>query len=220
MHTLFKPTLLLLLTAISLAAASALPETFEPRTCSKLILPTNFYGISSTALDTTSDYGPYKPPSDPYFNFRVSQTSDGAQGLSEESDVIATYTGLACKSSQSYTLEFFFDPISDYGYSGNTRVDIWRVNGNIPRDINGKGTPTWNKMKNYALIYVGGFKMPASEAEQVKKVFQVGGFACKSEVSFRVSIANDSVPPKSGSVSYPQEYAGATETGLRIRYSC
>ncbi|KAL9103781.1 MAG: hypothetical protein Q9163_001190 [Psora crenata] len=209
MHALFKPTLLRHLTAISLAAAaaaSAIPETLESRTCSKLILPTNFYGISTTALDTTFDYGPHQPPSDPYFDFEVSQTSDGAQGLSEESDVIATYTGLPCGSSRFFTLEFFFDPISDYGYSGNTRVDIWRVDGKIPRDHNGKGTPTWNAMKNYALIYVGGFKMPASEAEQVRKVFQVGGFACNTEeVSFRVSIANNNdsgSPPETGSVSW------------------
>jgi len=220
MHTLFKPTLLLPLTAISLAAASAPAETFEPRSCSKLILPTNFYGISTTALDTTFDYGPHKPSTDPFFEFRVSQTSDAAQGLSEESDLIATYTGLPCQSSRPFTLEFFFDPISDYGYSGNTRVDIWYVNGDIPRDSTGKGTPTWNKMKNYALSHVGGFKMPGSEAEQVRKVFQVGGFACKKEISFRVSITNNPAPPKSGSVSYYQEYGGATDTGLRIRYPC
>lgn len=200
--------------------ASAVCGALEPRTCSKLILPKNFYGISTTALDTTFDYGPEKPPAEPFFNFQVSQTSDGAQGLSEESDLIATYTGLSCKSSQSYTLEFFFDPISDYSFSANTRVDVWRIDGNIPRDKTGKGTPTWNKMKNYALIRVGGFKMPGNEVEQVKKVFQIGSFACKTEVSFRVSIVNDPTPPRSGSVSYPQEYAGATDTGLRIRYSC
>ena len=218
MHALLKPTLLL--TAATLSAASVLPATLEPRTCSKLILPTNFYGISTRALDTTFDYGPFKPPQDPFFEFRVSQTSDGAQGLSEESDVIATYTNLPCKPSQLYSLEFFFDPISDYSYGDNTRVDIWRVDGNIPRDSSGKGTPTWNKLKNYALIRVGGFKAPGSEAEQVRKVFQIGGFDCKKEVSFRVSITNSPAPPKSGSVSYPQEYAGAKDTGLRIRYSC
>ena len=221
MYALYQPTLLLLLAAISLVAASALPETLEPRTCSKLILPTNFYGITTAAPNATLEYGPYPPPTDPFFNFQVSQASDGAQGLSEESDLIATYTGLPCKPYRSFTLEFFFDPVSDYGYSGNnTRVDIWRVDGDIPRDQNGKGTPTWNNM-GHGLIFVGRFKMPASEAEQVRKVFRVGGFACKKEVSFRVSIANDfPLPPESGWVSYPQEYAGATDTGLRIRYSC
>lgn len=219
MYTISKLTLLLL-SGAALGATSAVPESLQPRACSKLILPTNFYGISTTALDTTFDYGPHKPPLDPFFDFKVSQTSNGAQGLSEESDVIATYTNLPCTSSQTYNLEFYFDPISDYSYGGNTRVDIWRVNGNIPRDSTGKGTPTWNKMKSYALSFVGGFKMPASEAEQVRKVFQVGGFACTKEVSFRVSISNNPTPPQTGSVSYVQEYAGATDTGLRIRYSC
>ena len=219
MRSPFEPTLLLLTTS-SLIAASALPEALKPRACSKLILPTNFYGISTTALDTTFDYGPQKPPQDPFFEFRVSQTSNGAQGLSQESDVIATYTGLPCKASQSYKLEFFFEPISDYGYGDDTRVDIWRVDGDIPRDRNGKGTPTWNKLKQYALIYVGGFKMPASEAEQVRKVFPVGSFACKKEVSFRVSITNNPTPPKTGSVSYLQQYPRGADTGLRVRYSC
>lgn len=218
MHAILKPAVLLLTTA-TCTLASNLDVTLEPRTCSKLILPTNFYGISTTALDTTFDYGPSKTASDPFFDFKVSQTSNGAQGLSQESDVIATYTNVPCTAGQNYNLEFFFEPISDYSYGGDTRVDIWRVDGNIPRDSTGKGTPTWNKMKNFALIKVGGFKMPGSEAEQVSKVFQVGSFVCKKEVSFRVSIANES-PPKDGSVEYVQEYAGATDTGLRIRYSC
>ena len=213
MHTLFKPILIFVASA-ALATASTLPAILEPRTCSKLILPKKFYGISTTALDSSFDYGPHQPPSDPFFDFKFSQTSNGAQGLSEENDLIATYTGLPCKASQSYNLEFSFEPISDYSYNGDTRVDVWRVDGTI------QGSPTWNKLKNFGLIYVGGFKMPGSASEQVRKVFQIGSFACKSEINFRVSITNNPTPPKTGSTWYVQEYAGAIDTGLRIRYSC
>ncbi|KAG8531205.1 uncharacterized protein KY384_004563 [Bacidia gigantensis] len=213
------PTLI----AVALAMTSKTLVTASPQSkppCTKLVLPTNFYGITNTSPAGTLDYGPHKP--DPYFDFQVSQTSDGGQGLPQESDLIATYTTLPCKSTEQYQLEFYFDPISDYSYSGpNTRIDIWRVDGNIPRDKNGKGKPTWNNIGQFAEIYVGGFKMPSSEAEQKPTSFLVGNFLCKRETSFRVSIANskDGNPELSGSVRYPQEYAGAKETGLRVRYN-
>ena len=76
MLTMHSLSTLLCLSGSAFIAASTLPAALEPRVCSRLILPTNFYGISSTALDTTFDYGPFKPPTDPFFDFFTSELRD------------------------------------------------------------------------------------------------------------------------------------------------
>ena len=212
--------LLLLQQAAFFAAAPTLPAQLEPRTCSPPIQPTNFYSISSQNPTVTQDYGPVPPQN--FFNFKIEQTGNG-KSIQSEDDLIATYANVPCPSSggsqKSVKLEFFFQPISDYAYSYNTRIDVFAIKGKLPRNSAGVGVPTWNNLKAKRGGLIASFTMPQSE-DQVRKVIKIASVACAKELNFRLSIANSGY--QSGLVWYSQRYPPDEnpDTGLRIRYGC
>ena len=204
---------LALTTSLSFFTASTV-HAIDCTTCGLLIRPSAFTGISSTSPRTTYPLGPVRP--DNFFTFRLSQTGKGdGKTLTSETDLLATYTNIPCATTQ--TVEFFFEPISDYSYSGYTKVEVYNVNGNLPRDTSGAISATWENMKGKTGTKVGSFQMPDSEATQVRTNFRIGPAACKSELNLRLTISNTGY--KSGSVDYSQDYAGYV-TGLKVRVGC
>ena len=199
----------LLLLAHGLLLAVSDPMAIERRECGTIVHPSRFWGISSQSPSATQDYGPHPP--DNFLDFRVSQTGNG-KSLQSEDDLIAKFTVPCPPSGKSpYRVEFLFEPISDYSYNGNTNVDVFTVTGSLPAE------PTWNNMRTKTGAKVGSFAMPQGQ-DQVHKVFSIGQVTCKTELGFRVSVANTGC--KSGSVSYAQQYYPYPESGLRIRYGC
>ena len=198
--------------AASLASATALPASLEPRACTT-IRPANFYGISTQTKDTTQNLGPFPP--DNYFDFRLSQTGNG-QSLQSENDLVSTFTNVPCPAGRKYSVEFLFEPISDYGYNGITNIDVYAIKGSLPRDGTGKGIPTWNNLKTKTGSLIGSFAMPQGQ-DQVHRVYKIGQIACSKEVNLRLSITNTGY--QTGGLSYAQQYAGQ-DSGLRLRNGC
>ena len=205
---IYQTSLLALSTAVAFFSISA--GATDCADCGVLIRPAAFYGISSTSTKTTTALGPFQP--DPFLSFKLSQTGNG-KTLQSENDLVAYYSNVQCGTT---SLEFLFEPISDYDYGGNTKIDVFTVTS-IPRDANGKPVPTWDNLKTATGPLVGSFRMPNSEATQVHKNFKIGKVPCGSDVLLRLSISNSGYA--SGSVNYAQDYSGYV-TGLKLRLGC
>lgn len=175
--------------------------------CGVLMRPQYFFGISSTNPTTTTTLGPVVPPEN-YFQFKVSQTGNGAS-LSSENDLVAVFNNVPYSPR---TLEFTYEPISDNYFSGYTKIDVFKLT-ELPRDGSGKPVPTWNNLKGKTGALVGSFTL--SLDNQVRQRIRIGDSG--SGDYFRISI-ND-VGYRTGDVSYPQDYA-FYQTGLKIRSGC
>ncbi len=175
--------------------------------CGVVLRPQYFFAISSTNPTITTPLGPIDPPQS-YYQFKVSQTGNGAS-LSSEIDLIAVFNNVPYNPR---TLEFTYEPISDSSFSGYTKIDVFKLT-DLPRDSSGKPVPTWNNLKGKTGALVGSFTL--SVDNQARQRIRIGSVGTSDY--FRVSINNGGF--KTGDVSYPQDYA-LYQTGLKIRSGC
>lgn len=209
--------------------SSSLAPILSPRSCGtkipvsslyNLIRPGEHGGGDNPAQDTSSRYTPG------IYDFFVSQDRyfwDDGGTLFTETDLIATYTNIPCPPAgkNPYRLEFYFQPTSDYGNGypepgwENFRVDVWAINGALPRNSTGGLAMTWDNMQGLTGAKVGSLNMPTAtrEIEQIIPVTKT--LSCKKELSFRLSMTDDG-GRKKGFIRYPM----GAGNGLRIRYGC
>ena len=209
---MFRPSSYIALAALIISSVQAATVS----DCDILYKPRYFFGVSSSSPSTTTQLGPNLPGRSPTdYNFKFSQVGNG-KTLSSESDLIAYFDSNFPPSTSKPYVEFLYEPLSDQSFSGNTKIDIFIVNDNLPRDGNGKPVPTWDNLKGKTGALVGSFTIPLQN--QRRQNFRIGSVDTPFYgVNLRVSISNTGF--KSGSVEYPQDYSHYL-TGLKLRFAC
>lgn len=116
-----------------------------------------------------------------------------------------------------YRLEFLFVPDSRYQASGNTRIDVFAINGDLPyigpfSDGSISEIPMWGSTGRQTGGLIGSFTLPTGGAAKKQKLIFINTVVCMSTINLRFSISGDAA----GSVNY----FSSTAAGLRIRYGC
>ena len=110
-----------------------------------------------------------------------------------------------------YAIQFLYDGSAGATGTGNTRIDVFAVTGDLP-------TETSNGVTSGAQTgdLIGTFTFPGSGAAST--VVYVNSLTCTATVSLRFIIANadGNTPADDGTVTYAQD---GTE-GLQIQYGC
>ncbi|KAL8704781.1 MAG: hypothetical protein Q9201_002091 [Fulgogasparrea decipioides] len=205
-----------LLPLLSFSPIVASAPSLSPRVCGTVLSPSNFYQIYEEPqfINQTSGLGPFYPSGE--FSFATLQEANNVN----ERDLIASFKNVPCppQGRGPYELEFNFIPDSRYRASGNTRIDVFAINGDLPRFTYPDGSvseiPTWATTNEQTGSLIGTFTLPTGAAAQSPAVIPINSFVCKPTINLRFSITNDS--PAAGSVNY---FSGPT-AGLRIRYGC
>jgi len=228
MHLLTAATkalnLLPFLSTLSLALPSS-PSPLSPRTCGTILPPSNFYQISqgpAVLRNNTGDRGPffnpYAPPGQQTtFSFFVAEYANS----DEKQDLIASFKNVSCPPAGRgpYSIQFAFNGTSGATTTGNTKINVFAITGNLPTEtVNGvtSEVPTWDNIAAQTGSLIGTFTFPASGAAST--VIFINSVTCTPTINLRFSIAdpNGNTPADDGTVTYAQDGA----QGLQIQYGC
>lgn len=193
----------------------ALP-TLPPQFCGTNVPPSNFYQIYEDPqfINQTSGLGPFFPSGE--FSFATSQEANNVN----ERDLIASFKNVPCPpvGRGPYQIEFLYVPDSRYSASGNTRIDIFAINADLPAITFPDGSvseiPTWVTTGRQTGSLIGTFTLPTGAEAGVQRLITINSVVCRPTINLRFSITNDS--PKAGNVNY----FSSTAAGLRIRFGC
>ncbi|CAO1605259.1 hypothetical protein XANCAGTX0491_008781 [Xanthoria calcicola] len=138
------------------------PTTPSNQVCGTIQPPSNFYQIYEEEQFTnqTSGLGPFFPSGE--FSFATQQDANNVN----ERDLIASFKNIPCPPTGRgpYNIEFNFVPDSRYTASGNTRIDVFAINGDLPSITFPDGevleTPTWGTTNQQTGSLVGTFTLP------------------------------------------------------------
>lgn len=208
-----------------LSLALALPSSLTPRTCGAVLPPSNFYQISqgpAVLRNNTGDRGPFFNPSAPpgqqtTFSFFVAEyaNDDGKQ------DLVASFHDVPCPPAGRgpYAVQFAFDGTVGDTTTGNTKIDVFAITGDLPTEtVNGvtSEVPTWDNIAAQTGSLIGTFAFPASGS--ASSVVYINSVTCTPTINLRFSIAdpNGDTPADDGTVTYAQDGV----MGLQIQYGC
>ncbi|KAL8921167.1 MAG: hypothetical protein Q9172_004163 [Xanthocarpia lactea] len=192
------------------------PATPSNQFCGTIQPPSNFYQIyeEEQFINQTSGLGPFFPSGE--FSFATEQQANNVN----ERDLIASFKNIACPpvGRGPYNIEFNFVPDSRYTASGNTRIDVFAINGDLPsirfEDGEVSEYPQWGSTNRQTGSLIGTFTLPTGADARKPRVFFINSVVCRPTINLRFSVTNDS--PAAGSVNY---FSGP-QAGLRIRFGC
>lgn len=216
-------SLLPLLSNLSLALPSS--SSLISRSCGTILAPSNLYQISqgpAVLRNNTGDRGPFFNPYAPQsqqttFSFFVAEYANS----DEKQDLIASFKNVPCPPAGRgpYTVQFSFNGTLGATATGNTKINVFAIPGNLPtQTVSGvtSEAPTWDNIAAQTGSLVGTFTFPASGTAST--VVYINSVTCAPTINLRFSIADPqgNTPADDGTVTYAQDGA----QGLRIQYGC
>ncbi len=167
----------------------------------------------------TSGLGPFFPSNE--YSFALQQQANNVN----ERDLVVSFKNVNCSTrgrgkTDKCRLEFAFTPKSRIFYSsGNTEVDVFAINGELPTFVDFEGQrreiPTWDSTEAQTGAKVGDFTFPSGNRTAREKVFRIGRVECAETINLRFSITNDK--SEAGDLNY---FQGPGVSGLRLVCGC